>query len=183
MILVTGCRKKSAEEKGRDAADEKAGFIKGVGDSLQGKGREAAQSMGGGVVQVWDGLKEGVEGTALEEVNISPELQMLGGQVTRVQLTSGGVISAYLIASKPIKQSLRLKALDKDGREIGRAEALVDFPADHAAYVDFQFDERTPMATVVCFEMTLGAMMEKGNEATSQSDSGENSGSATAPPK
>ena len=114
--------------------------------------------MGGGVVQVWGGFKEGVEGATVGQVQISPELASYGAQVTRVQLTNGGVINAYLIAEKPLKYELRLRALDKDDREIGRAKAVVDFPADHAEYVDFAFDERTPMSMVTCFEMSAGAV-------------------------
>jgi len=181
MLATTGCRRKTAEERGKEAADEKAGFIKGVGDSLKGKGREAAQSMGGGVVQVWDGFKEGVEGTPLGLVRISPELEARGGQVTRVQLTSGGVINAYVIAEKPFKSQLRLRALDKEDREIGRAKAAVDFPGDHAEYVDFEFDQRTPMSMVTCFEMSVGPIPEMIEEGENQQPGAANPDSAAAP--
>jgi hypothetical protein len=181
MVLGTGCKRKTAEERGKAAADEKAGFVKGVGDSLKDKGREAAQSMGGGVVQVWDGFKEGVEGTPVGQVRITPELEGYGAQTTRVQLTSGGVINAYVIAEKPFKRELRLKALDKDDREIGRARAVVDFPADHAEYVDFEFDERTPMSQVTCFEMSVGPIPDEAAEDTNQQSDAANSDSAAAP--
>lgn len=152
-----GCSRKSAEERGKEAADEKAGYVKGVGDSLRDKGREAAKSVGGGVVQVWDGFQEGVEETPNCQIDISPELADYGSEVTRIQLTSKGTVNAYLISKKPLNRSLRLKALDKDNREIGRAEAIVDFPADHAGFIDFEFDPRTPMSMVKGFEMSVTA--------------------------
>lgn len=161
-LCLSGCQKKTAEERGKDAADEKAAYVKGVGDSLQGKGKEAAESIGGGLVKVWNGLNEGIEGKSASAVRMSPDLEKLGLKVTRAQLSPSGTVSVYIINRDALKKELRLCVFDKEGLEVGRACAVVDSPVDGANYVDFAFDKRVPMALVTALELGIRQGVETG---------------------
>lgn len=166
-LSLSGCDKRTAEEKGRDKAAEKAGYVKGVGEALKKEGEEAAQSLGEGMGKVMKGTTSGLAGgLASYAIEVAPEATALGLSMTRAELRSldakkaeGAAkdakeesktypISAYVIAAKSYTGKLRLIALDSKKNEVGRAVVEVKMADQDAKYIDFAFDERTPVVQV-----------------------------------
>jgi hypothetical protein len=85
------------------------------------------------------GVGGGVDKQLAVTVELSEELSSLGLSKT-VSKAALKELNVYLIAAKPVKGTLLAKALNKEGQEIGRATAEVEFAADDAKYVPFRFD-------------------------------------------
>lgn len=153
-----GCRSKTEEERGHAAAADKASFLKGVGEGLKKEGEQAALAVGEGVGKVVKSATGGVAGGFTSyDVVVEPSATARGLQVSRAELrtdagavAAGGTrpVSAYLVAGQAYSGPVRLLALDVAKKEVGRSNASVTLKAGDAAYVDFAFDERTPMMQV-----------------------------------
>ena len=165
-LALLACQKKTAEERGADAANEKIGYVQGIGNALQTKGQDAAHALGAGVGQVAKGTGGGLEaGFAEFAVRLAPSATQKGLKINNARrngesspivdekssaVTEGGkVVTAYLLAgSTLIKTKVRLLALDKTDKELGRASVNLELAAGDAKYVDFKFDSRTPLNEV-----------------------------------
>ncbi len=157
---------KEAEQEAQFLADKKAALLKGLGESMQGRGAEGARDLGQGVGDVLKGVAKGLDASlgslpvevsaSLTERGVKAERAGQRGAVGRDQgdEPKQEVIAVYLIYERPFAGTLRLRALEKDGREVGRATANVDAPAGAAAYVDFSFDGRTPLKLVDRVELS-----------------------------
>ncbi len=156
-MLCVSCARKTAEERGKDAAGEKLGYAKGVGESLKTDGKDAAGSLTEGVGGVLEGFKGGLDKSMIAaDIKVSEELAALGVQATRAQRLTGEDdpgrgLSVYVITDKGFDGSLRLKAFDAEDREIGRSSTKLQSDSDEASYVDFSFDERTPLGVAKYF--------------------------------
>ena len=154
--LPTGCSLKRAEKKDTAVEDKMTGSVEPVSKTAEIKDREAAESEHGRDVQVRDALKKGPVDSQLGGVYVESSLAKTGIKVTRVVRTEpGNIVIAYVICDQPLKAKLRLQAFGMDNEEIGRAIASVKFSAGDAAFVDFTFDERTPLSLANHFQLTL----------------------------
>ena len=156
--LPTGCSLRRAEKKDKAVEDKLTGSVKPVSKTPKIKDGDAVESEDGRDVQVWDALKKEFVDSQLGEVHVGSSLAKRGVKVTRaVRTEPGSIINAYVICDQPLKAKLRLQAFDKDNNEIGRAIASVKFSARDAEFVDFTFDERTPLSIANHFQLTLAS--------------------------
>lgn len=157
---IAACDQRTAEEKGKAVAAEKAGYVKGIGEALKKEGEEAAQSLGEGVGKVVKSASAGVEGGYSSFAStLSPETAAMGLNMTRAYLNTAAApsvdehkedagkhrVSTYLHATNGYSGKLSLTALDGRGQEIGRAVGEIQLGRGDAGYVDFLFDKRTPI--------------------------------------
>lgn len=165
-FALLACQKKTAEERGADAANEKIGYVQGIGHALETKGQDAAHALGAGVGQVAKGTGGGLSAGFSEfAVRLAPSASQKGLQINNARLngeasaivdeksssvTEGGkIVTAYLLAGQSaLNGKVRLLALDKKDKELGRASATLELAAGDAKYVDFKFDQRTPLTEV-----------------------------------
>lgn len=59
----------------------------------------------------------------------------------------------YTIFKQDYNGKLLVRALDKDNLEVGRATKTVNYKADQAEYIEFEFDKRTPINLVEYFTL------------------------------
>ena len=139
-LIIGGCKEKT-ESAGKAAGEHASAFVKGVA--------------------------QGVEQTGLSaEVRLSDDLKAKGVEVTTCQCepaigdTSSHKVSLYLINKGPVKGKLMLKALNAEGKEIGRTTAEIDRAKDEAKYVAFELEKAVPMAQVKALELSITSESE-----------------------
>ena len=93
---------------------------------------------------------EGIDKALALEIEVSDELSEKGISTGKysIDASSPGVNNVfvlYLIFNKDFKQTIKLKAFDKNGLEIGRTSMEVTGNKDEAGYFDFVFDTRTKL--------------------------------------
>ncbi|HRD54069.1 MAG TPA: hypothetical protein PKY96_15630 [Flavobacteriales bacterium] len=115
--------------------------------SALNKGGEFA---GAAATEVVEGMASGVEKTWSIDVALSEELKASGISLgkTMVEEDSAGadnVLVLYVIASKEFNSPVTAIAIDKDGREYGRAGAEVALAANGADYFTLRFQSRTDL--------------------------------------
>jgi hypothetical protein len=69
--------------------------------------------------------------------------------------TASHTITAYVTFDKPFTDSLELRAYDSEDREVGRSKLDSDEKESAAKYLDFTFDQRTPLMTAGHFELRV----------------------------
>jgi hypothetical protein len=109
--------------------------------------KQAGSKVGETLTEFASGVGKGVDKQMAVDVELAKPLVDAGISKTVAKLTAAApgnarALSVYLVASRPFKAKLLAKALDADGREIGRATADVEFTADDAKYVSFAFDRQ-----------------------------------------
>ncbi|WP_286075317.1 hypothetical protein [Stenotrophomonas sp. 59] len=105
--------------------------------------QKAGSAISGTAADFVAGLGEGVDKRMNVTLQADPGLAAHGLTVTLGKSRGMGSKDAavYVVADKAFKGKLVARALDADGTEIGRAAAEVEFAADDARYVTFQFNE------------------------------------------
>ncbi|MDT3488306.1 hypothetical protein [Stenotrophomonas maltophilia] len=105
--------------------------------------QKAGSAISGTAADFVAGLGEGVDKRMNVTLQADPGLAAHGLTVTLGKSRGMGSKEAavYVVADKAFKGKLVARALDTDGTEIGRAAAEVEFAADDARYVTFQFNE------------------------------------------
>ena len=132
-IVVTGCG--AVKDKARHAAEK---VVKSGADIIQSAGK---------------GLSEGftdIDITLISDLNdlsveIGPSRKIIGEDV----------VSIYFISHEPFENTFRLYAFNDSGEEIGRSTVSVTLDRDTADYVDFIFDNRTPLTQAQRYELHL----------------------------
>ncbi len=111
------------------------------------KGGEIA---GTAATEVAEGVASGMEKTWSIDVRLSPELQQRGLSLgkTMVEADSAGkdnVLVLYLIAAQDFSGPVTAVAIDKEGREYGRASSELHLVANGADYYTLHFQGRTDL--------------------------------------
>jgi hypothetical protein len=164
-ILLSACLCRSREEKLKAAEDEgnlvvatKAKLLKGAGEAVKKEGKEAAEAIAEGTGEVVKGLGKGIEKGLMEvKVKTHESVASNGLGITRAARGEDGTaqhtITAYVTFEKGFAGTLELRAYDAEDREVGRAKLESDEKESGAKYLDFTFDERTPLMTAGHFEL------------------------------
>lgn len=111
--------------------------------------KEVGQQVGEKSTQFVSGVKDGVDKAYGCTVELSPELKELGLEMGKFVISKDSnaqgdnKLSVYLIANKRVDKAIMARVTDAEGKEYGRAGALVKWQASEAHYVDFVFDKRT----------------------------------------
>ena len=164
-LCLSACLCRSREEKLKDAEDEgnllvatKAKLLKGAGEAVKKEGKEAAETLAEGTGEVMKGLGKGIQ-KGLMEVKFSPHQSVAanGLGVTRMARGEDGTakhtVTAYVTFEKGFAGTLELRAYDSEDREVGRSKLETDERESGAKYLDFTFDERTPLMTADHFDL------------------------------
>ncbi|MDD3118697.1 MAG: hypothetical protein PHQ27_05935 [Victivallales bacterium] len=135
LILTCGCGKKDDEslagKTGRKVGENLAEFTKGIDKGL--KNAEQVQVM----------LADDIKNLGLEKTIAKPLSED----------NSEHGFSIYMISHKKVYAMLCAKAYNREGQEIGRSNAKVDFNADDAQYVNFTFPEKMSLDAVARFRI------------------------------
>ncbi len=141
---------KAAEDEGNFLIATKARLLKGAGESLKKEGKEAAETLAEGGGSLVKGLME-VKFTPHESVARN------GLGVSRAargeEGTARHTVTAYVTFEKGFDGTLEMRAYDVQDREVGRSKIDTNEAESGAKYVDFTFDERTPLMTAGHFEL------------------------------
>lgn len=164
-VALTGCFCKSREEKLQAAEDEgnllvatKAKLLKGAGEAVKKEGKEAAETVAEGGGELLKGFGTGIQ-KGLLEVKLRPHESVAanGLGVTRAargeEGTKAHTVTAYVTYEKAFGGALEMRVYDAENREVGRAKVDADEKESGAKYVDFTFDERTPLLSADHFEL------------------------------
>lgn len=164
-ISISACCCQSREEKLKAAEDDgnllvatKAKLLKGAGEALKKEGKEASETLAEGGGELVKGLGTGIE-KGLMEVKFTPHESVAanGLGVSRAargeQGTKAHTITAYLTFEKAFVGTIEMRAYDGENREVGRSKVDASETESGAKYVDFLFDERTPLMTAGHFEL------------------------------
>jgi len=117
------------------------------GQKDQSVAKKAGDKVGQTITDFASGVGKGIEKRLEVNVEVSKELADRGVSATMAKRGGKGknAVSVYLISEKPLRAKLIGKALDKEGKEIGRAVVDAVFVADDAKYINFDFpDEMEP---------------------------------------
>jgi hypothetical protein len=160
LIAVSACKSKEEEKNDAEATskfltEKKARIAKGVGEAMKGEGKEAAASVSEGAGEVLKGGSSGFD-KSLVKVTVEADKVLIdkGIEVSRAarlpELNSKGQegITVYVICNKTFGGTLLMKAYDASGEEVGRSSAALKGGVDSAQYVNFYFDNRTPLNVV-----------------------------------
>ena len=164
-VSLSACCCQSREEKLKSSEDEgnlliatKARMLKGAGEAVKKEGQEAAETIAEGTGEVVKGLGKGIQ-KGLMEVKVNPHETMAanGLGITRAargeQGTAQHTITVYVTFEKGFEGVLEMRAYDSENREVGRSKLESMEKDSGAKYIDFTFDERTPLMTASRFDL------------------------------
>jgi hypothetical protein len=145
LVLATACDKRTPEEKGKDYAEEKLGFVEGAAKVLEGKGKGLGKSVGKGVGEVVKGAGSGVKDVVHAPVQVELGSELAGSGIKVLQAHEGDATAAtrdivvYLDFPQRFEGRLRLQALGADKAELARAELADSLSQPAASQKTFSF--------------------------------------------
>ncbi|ADV51285.1 hypothetical protein I2486_19905 [Cellulophaga sp. E16_2] len=154
-LLMTSClsteeKKIKAEEEGNAMVSIKSKLIKGAGDALKTDGKEALESASEGIGEAFKGLTTGYDKSINQAKVLSDSIFSKTFEIGRTEkiysdTTNIKKVTVYLIANQSFDRKIKLKAYDQSKREIGRSTKKITIEEDDALFIDFEFDNRTPL--------------------------------------
>jgi hypothetical protein len=163
-VLLGACDKRTPEEKGKDYAEEKLGFVEGAAKVLEDKGKGLGKSVGKGVSEVVKGTGSGVKDVVHPPVTVEVGSDLSGTGIKVQQAHEGDALGntrgvvVYLDFPQRFEGKLRLSALADGGSELGRAE-LVDGlsqPAGSQKNLTFPFPGDMRLSQVKNYVLHVG---------------------------
>jgi hypothetical protein len=128
LAALGGCDRRTPEEKGKDYAEQKLGFVEGAAKVLEEKGKGLGQSVGKGVGEVVKGTGSGVKDVVHPPVQVELGSDLRGSGLKVLQAHEGDALGAtrgvvlYLDFPQRFEGRLRLAALGESDAELGRAD-------------------------------------------------------------
>ncbi|MES2319219.1 MAG: hypothetical protein V4631_17210 [Pseudomonadota bacterium] len=153
---LSGCDRRTAEEKGAALATEKIDIAKGIGDAMEKKGGQAGEAVTTGIGTVVKGLEKGVGKTTGRSIAADDTVTKAGLKITKVQDAPAGEegkkrtqgLDLYVVADADATGKLRVLMLDNLDNEIGRATVDLVRSADEAKYQRVPVDELVMMTAI-----------------------------------
>ncbi len=163
-FLLTSClsteeKKEKAEEEGNAIVSIKSKLIKGAGDALKTDGKEALESASEGIGEAFKGITTGYD-KSINQAKIVSDSTFLNtfeiGRTEKIYSDTTNIkkVSVYLIANKSFDNKIKLKAFDQSDKEIGRSTKKVKIEEDDATFIEFEFDNRTPLLQADYFKIS-----------------------------
>jgi hypothetical protein len=163
--LALACDKRTPEEKGKDYAEQKLGFVEGAAKVLEDKGKGLGQSVGKGVGGVVRGTGAGVKDVVHPpvKVDVGTELSTSGIKVLQghegdASGNTRGVV-VYLEFPQKFEGKLRLHAMGENNAELGRAELTdaVSQPSGSQKNFTFPFPGDMRLSAVTGYVLHVGS--------------------------
>ncbi|VXC14720.1 conserved hypothetical protein [Flavobacterium sp. 9AF] len=110
---------------------------------------KTGETVGKSATEFFDGVSDGVKKTLDCEITLSQDLIKKGLQTGKYEIKSksnddnDNTLILYLIFNDNFKQTLNLKAFDKENIEIGRSNLEVSGKKGSAEYFEFYFNDKT----------------------------------------
>jgi hypothetical protein len=151
---------KKAEEAGKLMVEEKSRFARGIGNALESEGGSAAESLGEGFGEVIKGFNVGFD-RSLTKINVQcdPKLNDIIklGRTAKFFNDSTHKTHAvlYCIYNQAFQGLLSLKAFDRDSVIIGQVKIKDLANKQDAKFLDFEFDDRTPLDLAEGFKLEI----------------------------
>jgi len=163
-LLLTSClsteeKKVQAEEEGNAIVSIKSKLVKGAGDALKTDGKEALESATEGIGEAFKGITSGYDKSINQAKIVSDSTFLKTFEIGRTEkiyndTTNIKKVNVYLIANKAFDNKIKLKAFDQSDKEIGRSTKKVKIEEDDATFIEFEFDNRTPLLQANYFEIS-----------------------------
>lgn len=144
-LFAAACDRRTPEERGKDYAKEKLGFVEGASKVLEEKGKSLGQSVGKGVGDTVKGTGSGVKDALYSPVKVELDAT-LAGKLTVLKAHEGELsgntrgISVTMEFPQRFEGRLRLHALGADRGELGRAEPSENFSQLAGSQRSFTFE-------------------------------------------
>lgn len=130
----------------------------GCKDKRTDLANKAGETVGEHLTEFSKAVGKGVDNKLLVNVVLAPEVQALGITHTTAKALDMDIskkgITVYLIASKDVDTTLKARALNAEGAEIGRAKVPVKLAKDEAAYFTVEFPKE--MDSMMAKEYRIG---------------------------
>lgn len=110
---------------------------------------KGGETVGQSATEFIEGVSEGVDKTLKCEIHLSDELKASGLKTGKffikndTNTVNRNLLTLYLIFDKDFNKTLTVKAMDKSGLEMGRAQVSFQKNSGETGYYDFRFDKRT----------------------------------------
>jgi hypothetical protein len=165
VAFAPACDKRTPEEKGKDYAQEKLGFVEGAAKVLEDKGKGLGQSVGKGVGGVVRGTGAGVKDVVHPPVKVelgtelsTSGLKVLQGHEGDVSGDTRGVV-VYLEFPQKFEGRLRLHAVGENNAELGRGELgdVVSQAAGSQKNFTFAFPSDMRLGAVTSYVLHVGS--------------------------
>jgi len=160
--ISAACDRRTPEERGKDYAKEKLGFVEGASKVLEEKGKTLGQSVGKGVGDTVKGTGSGVKDALYSPVNVELDAA-LGGKVKVLKAHEGDAsgnarnVAVSLEFPQRFEGRLRLHALGADRGELGRAEPAENLSqvAGSQRNIAFEFPGDTRLSKVSTYVLRM----------------------------
>lgn len=110
---------------------------------------DGGEIVGKSATEFIEGVSEGIEETIQRDIVLTENTKPFNFETGKSIIenddfgNANNVLVQYFIFNQSIDTVLTAKVLDKDGVEMGRAKAKVEYESGDADYVEFVFNERT----------------------------------------
>jgi hypothetical protein len=162
-VSLLGCDRRTPEEKGRDYAKEKLGFVEGAADELAKSGKVIGADLGKGVGELLKGTGSSVKDVTHPpvEVRFDEELKALGLSVEQANegedSADGRNVVVHLKANKDYSGKLVLRAQGDRDAEVQALEPLAaDLSTSTTQALRFAFDPSVRLSKMKFFELGPG---------------------------
>ncbi len=151
---LSGCDKRTAEEKGADMAGEKLDVATGIGNALGKKGEAAGEAVASGVGKVFSGVDVGINKSSGKKIAADESVTKAGLKITKVQdavpteKDKAQGIELYVVADADAKGKLKVVAFDVLDNEIARTSVDLVRSADQGEFLKVKLDERVMLSAI-----------------------------------
>lgn len=151
---LSGCDKRTAEEKGADMAGEKLDVATGIGNALGKKGEAAGEAVASGVGKVFSGVDVGINKSSGKKIAADESVAKAGLKITKVQdampteKDKAQGIELYVVADAAAKGKLKVVAFDVLDNEIARTSVDLVRDADQGEFLKVKLDDRVMLSAI-----------------------------------
>ena len=152
--LVSGCDKRTAQEKGNDMATEKLDVATGIGHALEKSGGDAGQAVATGLGKVINGVDVGINKSSGRKITADESLTKAGLKITKVQDSvptekeKGQGLELYVVSDAAAKGKLKVVAYDVLDNEIARSSIDLVRAEDQGEFQKVKLDDRVMLSAI-----------------------------------
>lgn len=146
LLVFAITKKRNAQNRGRDDADDQLGYAEGVADSVGSTGSRVAAKWVLGLNAVEKSARGAVEDARRLPYKIK-NLNQAGVRFESCKLnpSNNQSILVYTIAEKDVASFAKIQVYDNNNKEIGRCKYQIKMKADAADHLTFEFPPTTDL--------------------------------------
>jgi hypothetical protein len=160
LALVLGCDKRTPEEKGRDYADQKLGFVEGASHELAKRGKGIGEGLGKGVGELVKSAGGAVKDVAHPRVKVTLAASLkdsglaIGQANEGADTSKGREVVVHLRSDKGYIGALRLEGHGAD-QLVVRSDTTgkTELAAGNSVALRFLFDSSVRLSKLDSFEL------------------------------